>query len=290
MLRTATLAAALIVAVSQCNIGSASAAAPAGVHRAGKAWLPSAARPRLAKRPRRAHRHRVWARAHQRPRQARPAAIRPVPVLANADTLAGLGGWLESPAPSIGEVDAYLCAVYERLPVKRDSTGDFTWKDGAAAARLGLSVCEYVVGGMHPELRAALFGFGQAADRRGLRWSFLSGFRDDYRQKIASGFKARTCGSMHGGSCRTRGYGDGRAADLWTAEGEPGLLFALVDRLGRGFGLSRPMPGHDPAHVQLATSETVVARARGSHRYAQAVSRKHRIVSTRFHRKRLASR
>jgi hypothetical protein len=66
-----------------------------------------------------------------------------------------------------------------------------------------------------------------------------SSFRDDYRQRIASGFKAADCQSWHGGSCRTQGWGDGRAADLWIADqnGYPAQdaspLFALVDQAGK---------------------------------------------------------
>src|SRR6476646_65349 len=34
-------------------------------------------------------------------------------------------------SPAMDEVDQYLWAVYERSPTKRDSTGDFTWKDAS---------------------------------------------------------------------------------------------------------------------------------------------------------------
>ncbi|MBV8323990.1 MAG: hypothetical protein JO049_25375 [Hyphomicrobiales bacterium] len=37
-------------------------------------------------------------------------------------------------------VDDYLWEVYQRAPVKKDSSGDFTWKDPTAAKRLGLSL------------------------------------------------------------------------------------------------------------------------------------------------------
>lgn len=155
------------------------------------------------------------------------------------------------------QADEYLCDVYRRVPDKVDRSGDFTWKDRAAAARLDKTVCEYAIEGMNIALREALFTFGQIADAAGIRWSFLSGFRDDYRQRIAAGFKARGCGSMHGGSCRTGGWSDGRAADLWMYGGDgqwisnANPLFALIDRVGRRLGLARPMPGYDPAHVQV---------------------------------------
>lgn len=151
----------------------------------------------------------------------------------------------------IPEVDEYLCQAYQRMPVKIDSSGDFTWKDYAAAARRHFNVCDYVIGGIHPDLREALYALGKKADERGIIWTFLSGFRDNYRQHIASGYKASDCGSWHGGSCRTRGHGDGRAADLWTTSKYPTELFALIDEIGRELGIHRPMPNRDPGHVQF---------------------------------------
>src|ERR1700716_2218032 len=36
------------------------------------------------------------------------------------------------------EVDDYIREVYQRAPVKKDGAGDFTWKDPAAAKRMGM--------------------------------------------------------------------------------------------------------------------------------------------------------
>lgn len=167
-------------------------------------------------------------------------------------------------------VDEYLCEVYERMPVKKDSAGDFTWKDKEAARRAKMDVCQYAIGGMHPDLRQALFHIGQKADDKGIPWSFLSGYRGEYRQRIAAGLKASPCGSMHSDrQCQERGYGRGKAADLWTygPDGGPGSspnpLFSLIDNIGRAFGISRPMKGYDPAHVQLFHQE------QGLRRYAK---------------------
>src|SRR3982075_946492 len=120
---------------------------------------------------------------------------------------------------TLDEVDEYLWEVYRRAPSKRDSTGDFTWKDPAAAKRLGMSMPTYVIGGMDPDFREQLYHAGRAMDAAGVRWALLSAFRDDYRQTLASGFKASTGNSLHGGSRRTGGYGHGRAVDVTTAEG-----------------------------------------------------------------------
>ena len=148
------------------------------------------------------------------------------------------------------EVDEYLWAVYQRQPVKRDSSGDFTWKDPKAAKRVGKSLRDYVIGGMDRDFREQLYHAGKAMDTAGLRWSMLSAFRDDYRQALASGFKARPGNSLHGGSRRTGGFGHGRAADVVDADGNHAAVWRWLDRHGARYGLSRPMPGADPAHIQ----------------------------------------
>ena len=154
--------------------------------------------------------------------------------------------------------DEYLCDVYNRTPTKKDAAGDFTWKDPAAARRQGMDVCSYVIGGMAPELRERLAAFGKVADSRGIEWSILSGFRDDYRQSIAEGLKAGNKTSKHGGSRATGGYGDGRAADIIAVPFQP--LMALVDQIGKDMGLSRPYKSFDPYHVQLSDSPQLVAK------------------------------
>jgi hypothetical protein len=157
----------------------------------------------------------------------------------------------------IGNADSvaqYLWEVYLRKPVKTDSTGDFTWKDPAAAKRRGLSLQDYVIGGMDPDFREQLYHAGRAMDANGLRWSMLSAFRDDYRQALASGFKAHGGNSLHGGSNATGGYGHGRAIDITTSEGEASAVWHWIDAHGSKFGLRRPMPGIDPAHIQPQNS------------------------------------
>jgi hypothetical protein len=153
-------------------------------------------------------------------------------------------------AGMMDEVDDYLWEVYQRQPVKRDSTGDFTWKDPASAKRMGMSLEDYVIGGMDPAFREQLYQAGKAMDADGIKWSMLSAFRDDYRQRLAAGFKARVGNSLHGGSRRTGGYGHGRAIDITTAEGEPDAVWKWIDAHGAKYGLQRPMPGADPAHIQ----------------------------------------
>jgi hypothetical protein len=156
----------------------------------------------------------------------------------------------EEAAARLGEVGQYLWEVYERAPNKRDQSGDFTWKDPTSAERLGMSMPEYVIGGMDPDFREQLYHAGRAMDAAGIKWAILSAFRDDFRQGLASGYKARARNSLHGGSARTGGYGHGRAVDV-TGDGEDGeAVWKWLDANRIKFGLYRPMPGVDPGHVQ----------------------------------------
>jgi hypothetical protein len=148
------------------------------------------------------------------------------------------------------QVDDYLWAVYGRVPTKKDGTGDFTWKDPAAAKHMGIALQDYVIGGMDPEFREQLYHAGRAMDAAGLQWSMLSAFRDDYRQGLASGYKASVGNSLHGGSRRTGGYGHGRAIDITGPEGRESEVWNWIDAHGAKYGLHRPLPGADPAHIQ----------------------------------------
>ena len=148
------------------------------------------------------------------------------------------------------QVDDYLWEVYRRVPTKKDGTGDFTWKDPAAAKHMGVALKDYVIGGMDPEFREQLYHAGRAMDAAGLQWSMLSAFRDDYRQGLASGYKASVGNSLHGGSRRTGGYGHGRAIDITGPEGKESEVWHWIDAHGAKYGLHRPLPGADPAHLQ----------------------------------------
>jgi hypothetical protein len=143
-----------------------------------------------------------------------------------------------------------LWDVYQRAPIKKDGAGDFTWKDPIAASRMGLSLRDYVILGMDADFREQLYHAGRAMDAAGVQWALLSAFRDDYRQQIAAGFKASTGNSLHGGSRRTGGYGHGRAVDVTSVDGDHWTVWKWLDANGGKYGLYRPMPGADPAHVQ----------------------------------------
>jgi hypothetical protein len=155
-----------------------------------------------------------------------------------------------TPDPRMDEVNQYLWAVYERSTVKRDGTGDFTWKDIAAANRLGMTLGDYVIVGMDADFREILYRAGRAMDAAGFRWTILSAFRDDYRQELAAGYKARVGNSLHGGSRATGGYGHGCAIDITDADGRAVPLWQWLDADSAQINIERPLPGIDPAHVQ----------------------------------------
>src|SRR5436305_1873951 len=100
-----------------------------------------------------------------------------------------------------------------------------------------------------PELRAAL---ADAVFDPGM----TSGFRDDYRQSIASGHKAATGNSYHGGSLRG-GYGHGLAADIVSVKGETRsercssseFMWKWIDAHGKEYGIGRPYLDKDPPHI-----------------------------------------
>jgi hypothetical protein len=184
------------------------------------------------------------------------------------------------PGSNMDQVDDYLWEVYQRVPSKKDGTGDFTWKDPAAAKHMGLCLQDYVIGGMDPEFREQLYHAGRAMDAVGLQWSMLSAFRDDYRQGLASGYKAGVSNSLHGGSRRTGGYGHGRAIDITGPEGRESEVWKWIDDHGAKYGLHRPLPKADPAHVQQQGDWHKIALALRESRTGSTVSDKATVAAT----------
>jgi hypothetical protein len=113
-----------------------------------------------------------------------------------------------------------------------------------------MSLGDYVIGGMDRDFRELLYRAGLAMDAAGIRWTILSAFRNDYRQSIASGYKARTTDTLHGGSATTGGYGHGCAVDIKEVDGDSRELWSWLDAHSAQFGLERPLAAIDPAHVQ----------------------------------------
>jgi len=145
-------------------------------------------------------------------------------------------------------VDRYLWALYQRTPkedtvrtqeqrkvtVKRKgrlvtitktftthADEDFSWKDPKDAENAGMTLEDYVIGGMDRDFKLKLFHMLHTADEAGLAPGITSAFRDDHRQSIASGLKAANDRSYHGGSFRG-GYGHGLAADIVSVKARHG--------------------------------------------------------------------
>jgi hypothetical protein len=135
-------------------------------------------------------------------------------------------------------------------------TEDFSWKDPDAAEKAGMSMPQYVIGGMERSFKVKLYRLMRAADDAGHAPGITSGFRDDYRQSIATGKKAASDSSYHGGSKRG-GYGYGLAADVVSVRGETradrwittDLLWKWIDENGPQYGIGRPYLDRDPPHI-----------------------------------------
>jgi hypothetical protein len=215
-------------------------------------------------------------------------------------------------------VDRYLWALYQRTP-KEDSIKvpeqrqvtvrrrgktvtvtrtfskqvdeDFSWKDPVAADKAGMALKDYVIGGMDRTFKLKLFRTLLAAEAAGLSPGITSAFRDDYRQMIASGLKAASNRSYHGGSLRG-GYGHGLAADIVSTKGatrdqrwmSSEALWKWVDANGKTLGIGRPYLGHDPPHVGPIDGPEYVSRRGGA-------TTEHAAVQTKQHAsKKLAAR
>ena len=117
-------------------------------------------------------------------------------------------------------------------------------------------VLQYVIGGMDRGFKVRLYHLFRALDDAGLAPGMTSGFRDDYRQSIASGNKAVTGNSYHGGS-RRGGYGHGLAADVVSVKGETRSercssserIWKWIDAHGKEFGIGRPYLDKGPPHI-----------------------------------------
>jgi hypothetical protein len=195
-------------------------------------------------------------------------------------------------------IDQYLWSLYQRTP-KQDTIKvveqrkvtvkkkgktrtvikeftklvdeDFTWKDPKAAEKAGMSLMDYVIGGMDRSFKLKLYHALRALDEAGLAPGITSAFRDDYRQSLASGLKAATDRSYHGGSFRG-GYGHGLAADVVSVKGETRAercsssenLWKWIDAHGKEFGIGRPYLDKDPAHVAPIDGKEYADHYRGA--------------------------
>jgi hypothetical protein len=210
-------------------------------------------------------------------------------------------------------IDSYLWSLYERTPkldtvkvpeqrkvkIKRKgklrtvtktftklAAEDFAWKDPAAAQHAGLSLIDYVIGGMDSAFRLTLYRALRAMDAAGLEPGITSAFRDDYRQTIAAGQKARADNSYHGGS-RHGGYGHGLAVDLVSVKGATRAerwasseqLWKWIDTNGKDFGIGRPYLDRDAPHVGPIDGKEYISHRGGANTLQAALSKKrHRVA------------
>src|ERR1700724_1435625 len=165
---------------------------------------------------------------------------------------------------------------------------DFTWKDPKAAERVRMSLQDYVIGGMDRNFKLKLYRALRALDDAGLSPGITSAFRDDYRQSIASGLKAATDRSYHGGSFRG-GYGHGLAADLVSVKGETRaeqftsseILWKWIDAHGKEFGIGRPYLDKDPPHVAPIDGKEYADHRRGANTQSRADTKKRNLFAVR---------
>lgn len=194
-------------------------------------------------------------------------------------------------------VDDYLWALYERTPkvdmnkvverirvmvrkkgkvrtaiksITKYVVADFAWKDPIAAQRATMSLRDYVIGGMDRGFKPKLYLALRTMDEAGFMPGITSAFRDDYRQSIASGKKAASDSSYHGGS-RRGGYGHGLAADLVSVKGETRLerfaasveMWKWIDAHETELGVGRPYLDRDPPHVGPIDGEEYAVKRHG---------------------------
>lgn len=210
-------------------------------------------------------------------------------------------------------VDRYLWALYQRTPKEdtvtvqeqrtvmvkkkkkmvavtrtfsRPVDENFAWKDTKAAQRAGMSMMDYVIGGMDRTFKLKLFHALLAAEQAGLSPGITSAFRDNYRQSIASGLKAATDRSYHGGSLRG-GYGHGLAADIVSVDGatrdarwrSSERLWKWIDAHGKELGVGRPYLDRDPPHTAPVDGQEYAAHHHGPKTQQAALDVKKRSAS-----------
>src|SRR5271166_4840473 len=213
-------------------------------------------------------------------------------------------------------IDRYLWLLYQRTP-KRDTIKvveqrkvtvtkkgqtrtvtkeltkfvdeDFTWKDPKAAEKADMSLMDYVIGGMDRSFKLKLYHALRALDDAGLSPGITSAFRDDYRQALASGLKAASDRSYHGGSFRG-GYGHGLAADVVSVKGETRdqryasseNLWKWIDAHGEEFGIGRPYLDRDPPHVAPIDGKEYADHHRGANtHHARSEIKKRNLLAVR---------
>ena len=256
------------------------------------------------------------------PRPMPPPATPPVPIAAlstpdpapnaTAPVVSSYEALAACPEPEVC-IDQYLWSLYERakkvdtvkatervkVTVEKKGkkrtvvktltkyvTEDFGWKDPIAADKAGMSLKDYVIGGMDRGFKRKLYHALRAMDDAGLSPGITSAFRDDYRQGIATGIKASSDSSYHGGS-RRGGYGHGLAADLVSVNGETRaergksseILWKWIDAHEKELGIGRPYLDRDPPHVAPIDGKEYAAKRGRAKTQAAGLAKNRRPAS-----------
>jgi hypothetical protein len=149
---------------------------------------------------------------------------------------------------------------------------------------------DYVIGGMDRSFKLKLYHALRAAEEAGLSPGITSAFRDDYRQSIASGLKAATDRSYHGGSFRG-GYGHGLAADVVSVKGATRAarwtstesFWKWIDAHGNEFGIGRPYLDRDPPHVAPIDGKEYASHRGTKDQHAESDVKKRNRLAARNH-------
>src|SRR3989344_3468720 len=165
-------------------------------------------------------------------------------------------------------VDTYLWGTYQRIPVRIDSAGVFTWKDITAALRAEMSVRDYVIGGMDERIKVPLYFLGNAMDEAKLPWGALAYYRGSERPAAGGRMAALANNSTHYGTVRvgacgwailrSGSYGSGIAADLAAIDRKKIDARAEADKIVwewmrvhyETFGFQWRFGWRDPAHIE----------------------------------------
>jgi hypothetical protein len=160
--------------------------------------------------------------------------------------------------------------------VTRHEWRDFSGKDVAAAVADGMSLEDYVIGGMDPHFSMTLYDALHKARDAGFLPGITSAFRGKGRQLDTDGPVVAPPGmSFHGDRY---GYGHGLAADIidWRGGKETEELWEYIDAhdddkdKDKKLGVCRPYGKYDPPHVAPFDGDECALHRKTQHADAKA--------------------
>jgi hypothetical protein len=148
-------------------------------------------------------------------------------------------------------IDTYIFGHYQMTP-KFDNTGDFTWKDVAAAKQDNKDLQSEVVGNIKSDFKLNVYKAFQAMEAAGLHPGITSGYRSNYRQSITEGFHALPGLSLHE---------QGLAMDIVGINGTSNqAIWNWIDENGQQYGIGRPYLAQDAPHIGPTNSPEYTKR------------------------------